>query len=491
MPGFALVRACPILPRMMGAGPAVPAQADETSRRLGLWLGVLVAGAMLLAPAPSGMPPAAWQVAAVAALMAIWWVSEAIPLTATAFLPFILFPLLGVASAGETAADYYSPILFLLLGGAFVAIAIEKAGLHRRVALAVARRGGATPVGLVLSFTASTALISMLVSNTSTALIMMPVALALVTAGRLDPRLATALVLSVAWGANVGGLGTLVGSPTNAIAAGLIDRSLGVKLSFLDWMAFGLPVVVVAVPLAALVLTRLLRVPGDRLDRSAVLAGIGQAGPLTSLERRVIPVVGALILAWVLGPVVKPLLGLAPVDDAVWAMLAALALFLLPRDDGRPVLGAADMAAAPWAMIMMFGGGLALAAGITDSGLADWIGAQLSALGDLPVWAMVALVVLVVIGVTEFASNVATAAAFMPVVAAVALATGVPALALAMPAALAASWGFMMPAGTGPNAIAYATGRVRVAQMVRTGAVFDLLGVPLLVGACILVASLL
>lgn len=475
----------------MGAGPVAPDVPGEMSRRLGLWLGLAVAGAMLLAPAPAGLEPAAWRVAAVTALMAIWWVSEAIPLTVTAFLPFILFPILGVASAAETAADYYSPILFLLLGGAFVAIAIEKAGLHRRVALAVGRRGGATPLGLVLAFAASTALVSMLVSNTSTALIMTPVALALITAGRLEPRLAAALVLSVAWGANIGGLGTIVGSPTNVIAAGLIERVLGIKLSFLQWMAFGIPVVLVAVPLAALVLTRMLRVPGGVLDREAVLAGIGQSGPLSALERRVIPVVGALVAAWVIGPVVKPLLGLQPFDDAVWAMLATLVLFILPRGDGRPVLSAADVPAAPWAMIMMFGGGLALAAGITDSGLAEWVGDRLEALGDLPVWALVSLVVLVVIIVTEFASNVATAAGFLPVVAAVAIATGVPPLALAMPAALAASWGFMMPAGTGPNAIAYGTGRVRVGQMVRTGAVFDLLGVPLLVGACIMVASLL
>ncbi|MFN3288750.1 MAG: SLC13 family permease, partial [Sphingomonadaceae bacterium] len=229
----------------MGAGPVAPDVPGEMSRRLGLWLGLAVAGAMLLAPAPAGLEPAAWRVAAVTALMAIWWVSEAIPLTVTAFLPFILFPMLGVASAADTAADYYSPILFLLLGGAFVAIAIEKAGLHRRVALAVARRGGATPLGLVLAFAASTALVSMLVSNTSTALIMTPVALALITAGRLEPRLAAALVLSVAWGANIGGLGTVVGSPTNAIAARLFERALGTKLRFLERMDFCIPMVLV------------------------------------------------------------------------------------------------------------------------------------------------------------------------------------------------------------------------------------------------------
>ena len=476
---------------MEGDLPGSQTAPSGAAQRLGLWLGPGIAALMLLLPPPDGLSASGWVVAAVALWMALWWVTEAVPLTVTAFLPFALFPLLGVASAGDTAADYYSPVLFLLLGGGFVAIAIEKAGLHRRVALAVAARGGATPGGLVLAFVAATALVSMLVSNTSTALIMMPVAVALVRAGGLEPRLAAALVLAVAWGANIGGLGTIVGSPTNAIAAGLIQQGLGIRVGFLEWMAFGLPVVALAVPLAAAILVRALRVPSRSLDRAAVLAAIGRPGPLTSLERRVLPLVGLLVTAWMLWPLVHAPLGLRPVDDAVWVIIATLALFVLPGGQGRPILEWADCHAAPWAMIMMFGGGLALAAGITDSGLAAWIGDRLAALGDLPVWLLVALVVLVVILVTEFASNVATAAGFLPVVAAVATATGVEPLALAMPAALAASWGFMMPAGTGPNAIAYASGQVRVAQMVRTGAIIDLAGVPLLVGACIAVASFL
>jgi sodium-dependent dicarboxylate transporter 2/3/5 len=476
---------------MEGETPGSDAPARGSAQRLGLWLGPGVAALMLALPPPAGLSPMGWTVAAVAVLMALWWMTEAVPLTVTAFLPFMLFPLMGVASAADTAADYYSPVLFLLLGGAFVAIAIEKAGLHRRVALAVARRGGATSSGLILAFLSATALVSTLVSNTSTALIMMPVALALVRAGGLEPRLSSALVLAVAWGANIGGVGTIVGSPTNAIAAGLIEQGLGIRIGFIEWMAFGMPVVLLGVPLAAFILVRSLRVPSRALDRAAVLAAIGRPGALTPLERRVIPLVLALVAAWVFWPLAHGPLGLKPVDDAVWAIVATLALFTLPGGAGRPILEWDDCRAAPWAIIMMFGGGLALAAGITDSGLAGWIGERLAGLGALPVWALVSIVVLVVIAVTEFASNVATAAGFLPVVAAVATATGIDPLALAMPAALAASWGFMMPAGTGPNALAYASGQVSVGQMVRTGAIIDLAGVPLIVGACIAVAGIL
>lgn len=462
-----------------GAGPS------PRTERLGLLLGLAVSVLMLVLPPPAGLPPEGWRVAAVGALMAIWWVSEAVPLAVTAFLPFVLFPLLGVAGAGETAADYFSTTIFLLLGGAFLATAIEKAGLHRRVAMALAARGGGSPFRLVLAFGAATAFVSMFVSNTSTALIMTPVALAVVRAGRLDPRLAAALVLAVAYGATIGGLGTLVGSPTNLIAAGLIERVLGIRVGFLDWAKFGLPIVILGVPLMAAILMRSLAVPGERIEPAAIAQGIGRLGPLSSLERRVIPVVAALIGAWVLAPAIKPLFGLEPVDDSIWVMIATILFFALPgaRGEGR-MLTWDDCASLPWGVIMMFGGGLALAAAITDSGLAIYVGEQLKGLGGLPPIALIALIVLVVVLVTEFASNVATAAGFLPVVAAVALATGFPPLALAMPAALAASWGFMMPAGTGPNAIAYASGQVSVRQMVRAGLWLDLLGVPLIVGVC-------
>lgn len=472
-------------------------------RRIGLVAGLLLFAAALLLPAPAGLSPQGWRCAAVALLMATWWFTEPVPISATALLPFVLFPVLGIASPADAAASYWSPIIMLVLGGALVALAIEKAGLHRRLALAIARRGAASARGLVAAFMAATAIVSMGVSNTATALIMMPVALALVAASRdalpdgAADAFATALVLGVAYAASIGGLGTLVGSPTNAIAAGLINRTLGTDIDFVTWAAFGLPVVALAIPAAAFLLNRLLHVPAAAIDRAAVLAAVGDVGSMSVFERRLLPMLGLLLAGWIILPLLKELLpaghGLRAVEDGMVAVAVGLLLFLLPRGDvaDERMLDGRDMKAVPWDVLLLFGGGLALADGITGSGLAAWIGLMLQGLGALPLWLLVALVVGLIIIVTEFASNVAAASGFIPVIAGLVLATGADPQLLAIPAALAASWGFMMPAGTGPNAIAFATGRVTVPQMLRAGIAIDLLGVPLLVGIPFLVAAIL
>ncbi len=460
--------------------------------------GIVVAVATLvllrLLPAPAGLSADGWLVAAAAAAMAILWVSEAIPIAATATLPFILLPLFGTATPAGVAANYWSPILFLVLGGAMVARAIEKAGLHRRIALAVAARTRGTERGLLLGFMAATAVTSMIVSNTATTLIMLPVALALVGAleaargPEAEAGLARALVLGVAWAATIGGLGTLVGSPTNAIAAGILNRALGTDIGFLSWLGFGLPVVALAVPLAARLLASLHRLNANPVDPAVIEAAIGRPGPMTAAERRLVPVLVLLLAGWVLLPLVRDLLGLPAVDDAILAMIAALALFVIPDGAGGRLLMPGDLARLPWEVLLLFGGGLALAAAITDTGLAGWVGTRLDGLATLHPFLLAMLIVALMVVVTEFASNVATASGFMPVVAAVAAAGAAPPLALAIPAALAASWGFMMPAGTPPNALAFASGRIRVADLVKGGFWLNLLGVGLLPAIGFLVA---
>jgi sodium-dependent dicarboxylate transporter 2/3/5 len=453
--------------------------------------GLLLFIALRLLPAPAGLPEDAWAVAAVALLMALWWVTEALPLSMTAVLPFLLLPLMGVMPAAEVAQLYWSPIIFLVLGGAMVALALEGHGLHRRLATGITRAAPASARGLLLAMMVATAVTSMLVSNTATALIMMPVALAV--AGPREarvPGLAAALVLGVAYAASIGGLGTLVGSPTNAIAAGIIERAMGLEISFLTWAAFGQPVVWLAIPVVALLLVRLYRLPTAPLDRGTLLAALGEQAPLTSDQRRVLAVVIALLAGWILLPLFGADFGLPPLDDGVVAMAAALALLVLPSTAGGPLLPWDSLKRVPWEILLMFGGGLALAGAITDSGLAAWMGDRLGGLSGLPLWLLAALLVGVIILVTEFASNVATASGFMPVVAAVIGATGADPIMLAMCAALASSWGFMMPAGTGPNAIAYASGEVTVAEMVRAGLIVNLLGIPLIVGVTLLVATL-
>jgi len=300
-------------------------------------------------------------------------------------------------------------------------------------------------------------------------------------AGRSMPerQFAVAMVLGVAYAASIGGLGTLIGSPTNAIASGVIERTLGVHIGFLQWMAFGIPLVLMSIPLVWLLLTRVafpFALPD--IERARLLEAIGPQRRWSPAERRLLPVLAFAAAAWVLLPLLKlPLL--AGVEDSTIAILAALALFVIPSggpEEADTLLNWRDTERAPWDVLFLFGGGLALAETITRTDLGTWLGGWIGGLGTLPLPVFVVLVTLVVIAVTEFASNVAAAASFIPVVAGVTVALGLDPLVLTLPAALAATWGFMMPAGTPPNAIAYATGYVRVAQMIRAGVWIDLLG---------------
>jgi len=454
-----------------------------TAQNVGRVLGPLAFAITVVSTPPGGMPTEAWLVAGLVVWMASWWMTEAVPLTATALLPFVVLPFSGVSSARDTASTYYSPILFLLLGGAFIALAIERTGLHKRLSLAILKavgsKGGQTQ--LLLAFMISAALLSMLISNTSTSLIMMPMALAVLAGGGAlqDDRegLSGALPMGIAFAASIGGLGTLVGSPTNAIAVGLLDSMIGVQISFIEWTLYGLPIVIVGVPLAAFIVSRFQRVADHPFDVSAARAAIETHSAWTTPEKRLIPIVFLTFLAWMTVPWVKEWLPAGSWTNGTIAIIASFALFLLPDGTGRPLLNWTEANRAPWGVIMMFGGGLALAAGMQKSGLADWLGQALLPLETLPLIVVALAVVAMIVVITEFASNVATASGIIPVVAALVVALGADPVLLAMPAALAASWGFMLPAGTGPNAIAWSTGRIRIERMVGAGLVLDIVGV--------------
>ena len=467
-----------------------------TARRIGLALGALALLASCLLPAPAGLSREGFVVAGLTVLMAAWWMTEALPLTATALMPFLVLPFAGVSSAKDTAATYYSDILFLLLGGAFIALAIERTGLHRRLAVGILRLAGprAGPRGLLFAFMLSTGILSMFISNTSTALIMMPMALAVLEGGTQAPAagaggpaaprtsgLSGALPMGIAFAASIGGLGTIVGSPTNAIAVGLIDEALGYRIGFAEWMVFGVPMVLVGIPLAAWIVGRVQRLGETPFDIAGARGAIATHHAWTRPERRLVPLVAATFLLWLTQAWAAPLLPAGSLTDGTIAIAASLALFLLPDGTGRPLLTWAEADRAPWGVIMMFGGGLALAAGIGASGLADWLGQELLPLRAAPLVVVALALTALVVLVTEFASNVATASAVMPVVASLAVALGADPLLLAIPAAFAASWGFMLPAGTGPNAIGWTTGRIRLGAMVRAGLWLDLLGIVLIV----------
>ena len=501
-----------------------------TASSIGRLIGPAAFAITVFVSAPAGMPTEAWLVAGLVVWMASWWMTEAVPLTATALLPFVVLPFSGVSTAKEVASTYYSPILFLLLGGAFVALAIERTGLHKRLSLAilsfVGSGGGQTR--LLLAFMISAAVLSMLISNTSTSLIMMPMALAVLAGGassvsanpptpsalppgtvsdtiRMEGRrereatdhlankegLSGALPMGIAFAASIGGLGTLVGSPTNAIAVGLLDSMIGMEISFIEWSLYGLPIVIVGIPLAAFIISKVQRVADYPFDVPAARDAIATSTRWTSAEKRLVPIVALTFLAWMTVPWAKEFLPEGSWTNGTIAILASFALFLIPDGTGRPMLIWKEADRAPWGVIMMFGGGLALAAGMQASGLADWLGQALLPLESLPLIVVAISLVAMVVLITEFASNVATATGIIPVVAALIVALGADPMLLAMPAALAASWGFMLPAGTGPNAIAWATGRIKIERMVGAGLILDVIGVFVIVGMVWAIAAVL
>lgn len=465
-----------------------------TAQRVGFWLGL--AGFLLtfLVTAPQGMPPLAWKTAGLVWWMAAWWMTEALPLYATAFLPFVVLPLLGVADANKTASAYYSPIMFLFIGGAFLALSIERTGLHRRLALAILKRAGDTPWRLLLAVMTATALLSTINSNTSTALIMMPMAIAMLGAGGVAPGetrgIAGALPMGVAFAATLGGYGTMVGTPTNAIGAGLIDKTLGVKITFAEWSLYGMPIVLVGVPLAAWIIARVHRLQDDRFDPAAARAAIAGTTEWTEPERRLVPVVCVALLAWLSQPLLEPVFPKGGLTDGTIAAIVGLFLFVLPDGTGRPMIVWKEANRAPWDVVLMFGGGLSLAMGMTESGLAGWLGEKMLPLAAVPLPIVALVLVGFVVVVTEFASNVAAASGIMPVVAALVAALGADPILLALPAAMAASWGFMLPAGTGPNAIAWGTGHISLQRVLKAGFLLDLAGVLLIVGVIWGVAAL-
>lgn len=456
------------------------------ARKLALIAGPLGFAVTLLLAAPTGMPTTAWTTAGLVWWMATWWMSEAMPLSATAMLPFIVLPLTGVADANKTAGAYYSPIMFLFVGGAFLALAIERTGLHRRLALAMLARAGTSPVRLLLAVMTATAAISTMISNTSTALIMMPMALAILASGGVKPGeksgMAGALPMGVAFAATLGGYGTIVGTPTNAIAVGLLDRALGVKITFLEWSLFGMPVVLIGVPLAAWIIARVHDLRHDRFDPAAARAAIEHSVAWTMPEKRLLPVFILTVLAWVTQPLTEPLFPKGGLTDGTIAAIAGLALFVVPDGTGRAMLVWKEANRAPWDVVLMFGGGLSLAMGMDASGLSDWLATAMLPLKAVPLPVVALVLVAFVVLVTEFASNIAAASGVMPVVAALCGALHADPILLALPAALAASWGFMLPAGTGANAIAWSTGHIAMPRVLKAGFMLDLAGVLLIVG---------
>ena len=452
------------------------------AQNVGLAAGIAALATAMLADPPAGMNPASWLVAGTMVLMACWWATEALPLAATALVPLAILPPLGAASAADLAQGYGNTTLFLILGGILLGLAMERCNLHRRIAYAIVARAGGNPQGLVLGMMCATAFVSMWVQNTSTTLMMIPVAVSVATIvapedgspGRDAAHFGKAIVLCVAYAATIGGLGTLVGTATNALVVGFMQQSYGETISFAQWLAFGIPTVLLLLPVAWLVLVRIafpFRLGSQATARNALAEARLALGPMSVAERRVTWVLVLTAALWIAGPLVQKLPGFEDWNDTTTALLAGLTLCVVQDGSpaGRGLLVAADLRRLPWDVLLLFAGGLALAEAIQVSGLSDHLGVMLAGIGTLPLVALLATMVALLVFWTEFNSNVATAATFMPILAAIAATSDYPVLQLVAPAAIAASCGFMLPVGTPPNAIVFGTGRLTMQEMIRAG----------------------
>ncbi len=467
-------------------------------RRIGFFLGPAVFAALLLLPAPEGMKPEAWRVAAVTALMAIWWITEAIPIPATSLLPIALFPLLGVMPSKAASTPYANHLIYLFMGGFFLAVTMERWNLHRRIALHTIKLVGVSPARMVLGFMVATGLLSMWVSNTATTMMMVPIGLAVIqqaTGRRPDPadesplgHFGRCLMLGIAYSASMGGVGTIIGTPPNTVMAGMVEKIYGVEIGFAQWMKVGVPLAVIMIAATWLLLTRVL-FPMQGLTlaggRQIIVDEIAALGRMSRQEKLVLAVGCCAGLLWISRGLLKktswmqeawPRFG--DVHDATIGVACALLLFAIPVNfrKGEFLLDWKTAVKIPWDVIVLFGGGLAIANGFAKTGLAGYIAGQFDALQGASILVFVTAVVLVTIFLTEITSNTATATLLVPIMGSAAIAMEVHPFATIVGACLAASFAFMLPVATPPNAVVFGSGCVTIKQMAKTGFWVNIIG---------------
>ena len=470
------------------------------ARRIGLVGGALLFLLLLALPGPAGLSPEGWRAAAVATLMAVWWMTEAIPIPATALLPLALFPTLGILDMTNAAAPYANQLIFLFMGGFLIALAMERWGLHRRMALAIMAFVGTGPKRLVLGFMVATAFLSMWISNTATATMMLPIAIAVAEVFRPDDLdgeenafpFGVALMLGIAYGASIGGVATLIGTPPNAVMAAAAEELLDVRIGFVQWMSVGLPVTTVFLPLAWVLLVQVLHPPGRISgDAGDVIRDERRGlGPTSRAEKTVAVVFVLAALSWIFrspkdfGVVTIPGINtFAPwVLDSTIAMVAAMLLFLIPVDwkKGTFALDWTTARKMPWGVLVLFGGGLSLARAMDQTGLAAWIGGGVGGLGFLPTMALLAVVAALFVFLTEVTSNTATSTMAMPIMVGVGAGLGFPAVTLMATAAMSASMAFMLPVATPPNAIVFGSKYLTIPRMVKAGFWMNLVAIALI-----------
>ncbi len=439
---------------------------------------------------PAGVSPEAIKVAAIASWMAIWWATEATNVAVTSLLPLITFPMFGVSNMASTSSAYANPIIFLFFGGFVMAIALEKSKLHLRVAMTIFEYSGVQARSLVASVMIAAAFISMWVSNTSTTLMMLPIIISITHVVRqnmtdLSPstldNFDKSMFLGLAYGATLGGIATLVGTPPNVFMAGFMETTYGVEVDFARWMIIGVPLMIIMLPIVWFLLTSVVfpvRFSGSSEIKKHIVEQKKSLGSLTTVEIRTGLLFFTLVAAWILRKPIAKITGIEQLSDAMIAVMAAIAAFIIPAGNkGRALLEWEDTKFLPWGVLLLFGGGLALAGGLTTSGLTQWLGGQLAPLGMANTTLLIIAACALVIFITELTSNTATTATFLPVIAGLAVETGQNVLVLIVPITLAASFAFMLPVATPPNAIVFSSGRVSIPEMMRAGVVLNIISV--------------
>ncbi len=465
----------------------------SNSKKVGLFLGPVFFLLILLWPQPL-LSTQGDAVIAVALWMVTWWLTEAVSISVTALLPLLLFPLLDIMPIAEVGNNYGSPIIFLFFGGFVMALALEKVNLHRRIALNIIRITGTTPNKVVLGFMIATASLSMWISNTATAVVMLPIAMSVIKLliddvdgfTKKDRNFAVSVLLGIAFSANAGGIATVIGTPPNSILIGLLENEYQIEISFLKWMVFALPFSIIMIGLSYIMLVHLI-FPSKGLNFSAsnevIQEELRKLGPTRSKEKMVLGIFAVTVSLWIFRTLINSVFPSLGLSDTMISMFAAISLFAVPFNlkKGDFILDWKDTEKLAWGILILFGGGLALAKGMSVSGIVDQVSQSIAA-GNFSITATASLLILLMLFMTELMSNVALVAVLAPVVAGIAIGLGIPMVYLLIPVTMASSCAFMLPMATPPNAIVFASGFIEVKDMVKAGILLNLVAVLILIG---------
>lgn len=462
-----------------------------TSKQIGLVAGPVSFLIILLWFKPEGLSEEGVAILASTVWIAIWWITEAIPIAVTSLLPIILFPLTGGLDIKTTTASFGHRYIFLYVGGFIIAIAIEKWNLHRRIALNTIRLIGTNMVNIILGFMVATALLSMWISNTATSVMMLPIGMAVVSQLKDNPAtkanehliFGKALMLAIAYSASIGGISTLIGTPPNLVLAGIVQELYDIEITFAQWFMFGLPISTILLLICWQYLAKVAfsfkgqAFPGGR---KAIQDEIRRLGKMSYEERIILVVFVATAVAWISRSYVLQKF-LPNIDDTIIAIISAIIIFLIPsKTPGKMLLTWEDAVKLPWGILFLFGGGLALAAGFTSSGLAEWIGQQMTLLEGVSLLLIIVVIIAAVNFLTEITSNLATTAMLLPILAPMALTLDIHPYLLLIAATTAASCAFMLPVATPPNAVVFGSGYLRIPEMVKTGIWLNIISIILL-----------